>query len=174
MDLRILLPLLDLPHGDDYYAGRIPSAADDRIGRAVAGWTAASPATQAAVREAIDDDRADLLRAWSERLASLAVRLDSSGPLVQGLVALSLAEEADPGEAMLVATLHRRSAEKLGLAPERLFDAAAGRTDLAGARWLRDASDAPEQPEDAGWVEDEDADGFRYGRAAALRSDYYY
>ena len=48
-----------------------------------------------------------------------------------------------------------------------------GTTDLPGARWLRDAGESPDQPEDAGWVEDEDADGFRYGRAAALRSDYY-
>jgi hypothetical protein len=173
MDLRDLLGLLDLPHGEDYYSARIPGPADERIGRAVAAWSAAAPAAQAAIREAIDDERADLLRAWSERLASLGVRLDSSGPLVQGLVALSLAEEADPGEAMLVATLHRRSAEKLDLDADRLFDAAAGRTDLAGARWLRDASEAPEQPEDAGWVEDSDADGFRYGRAAALRSDFY-
>jgi hypothetical protein len=173
MDLRELLELLDLPHGADYYASRIPTGADDRIGRAVAAYSLASPPAQAAIREAIDDDRADLLRTWAERLASLGVRLDSASPLVQGLVALSLAEEADPGEAMLVATLHRRSAEKLDLSPERLFDAAAGRTDLAGARWLRDASEAPEQPEDAGWVEDADDDGFRYGRAAALRSDYY-
>jgi hypothetical protein len=171
MDLHELLDLLDLPRGDRYYASRIPCPADDRVGRAVAAFSAASPPGQAAVREAIDDDRADLLRAWSERLASLGVRLDSGGPLVQGLVGLSLAEEADPAEAMLVATLHRRSAEKLDLQADRIFDAAAGRTDLSGARWLRDARDAPEQPEDAGWIEDEDADGFRYGRAAALRSD---
>src|SRR5919206_16878 len=124
MDLSAVLDLLDLPHADDYYAGRIPAPADERV-----------------------------------------------GPLVQGLIGLSLAEEADPAEAMLVATLHRRSAEKLGLQPERIFDAAAGRTDLAGARWLRDARDTPEQPEDAGWIEDEDADGFRYGRAHALRAD---
>lgn len=172
MDLRELLRLLDVPHGDDYYASRIPSAADERVGRAVAAFSDASAPAQAAIRGAIDDDRADLLRSWGERLASLAVRLESGGLLVQGLVGLSLAEEADPGEAMLVATLHRRSAEKLDLRAERLFDAAAGRTDLAGARWLRDAGEAPEQPEDAGWVEDEDEDGFRYGRAAALRSDY--
>lgn len=173
MDLRELLDLLDVRRDADYYASRIPARADERIGRAVAAFADAAPPVQAAIREAIDDDRADLLRAWSERLASLAVRLESGGPIVQGLVALSLAEEADPSEAMLVATLHRRSAEKLDLPAERLFTAAAGRTDLAGARWLRDASEAPEQPEDAGWVEDEDADGFRYGRAAALRSDFY-
>jgi hypothetical protein len=173
MDLRELLHLLDLPRGDEYYASRIPCAADDRLGRVVAAFSAASPTAQAAIREALDDDRADLLRAWSERLASLGVRLESEGPLVQGLVALSLAEEADPGEAMLVATLHRRSAEKLALEPEQVFEAAVARTDRAGARWLRDASESPEQPEDAGWVEDEDDDGFRYGRAAALRSDYH-
>ena len=171
MDLSAVLGLLDLPHADDYHAGRIPAPADERLGRAVAAFSSAPPAAQAAIREAIGDDRADLLRAWGERLASLGVRLESSGPLVQGLVGLSLAEEADPAEAMLVATLHRRSAEKLGLEAERIFDAAAGRTDLAGARWLRDARDAPEQPEDAGWIEDEDADGFRYGRVPALRSD---
>jgi hypothetical protein len=173
MDLRELLRTRDLPHGGRYHASRIPSAADDRIGRAVAAFTSASPVAQAAIRDAVDDDSADLLRTWAERLASLGVRLESGGPLVQGLVGLSLAEEADPGEAMLVATLHRRSAEKLGLPVQRIFDAAAGRTDLPGARWLRDAGEAPEQPEDAGWVEDEDADGFRYGRAAALRSDFY-
>jgi hypothetical protein len=173
MDLRELLGLLDVPPGSRYYASRIPVAADDRIGRAVAAFSAASPAAQAAIREALDDDASDLLRAWAERMASLAVRLESGGPLVQGLVGLSLAEETDPAEAMLVATLHRRSAEKLGLPVQRIFDGASGRTDLAGARWLRDAGESPDQPEDAGWVEDEDADGFRYGRAAALRSDLY-
>ena len=172
MDLYELLDLMDVGSPDGYHRRRIPGPEDDRVGRAVAAFSTASPAAQAAIRESVDEQRADVLRTWSERLASLGVRLDSGGPLVQGLVGLSLAEEADPSEAVLVATLHRRSAEKLAPRPERLFDAAAGRTDLAGARWLRDARDVPEQPEDAGWVEDEDADGFRYGRAAALRTEW--
>jgi hypothetical protein len=171
MDLHETLSLLDLPRGDAYHRSRIPNAYDSRVGRAVAAFTTATPGGQAAIREAIDDDRAGLLRAWSERLAALGVRLESHSPLVQGLVALSLAQEADGGEALLVAPLHRRSAEKLGLDAERVFDTAAGRTDLAGARWLRDARDSEDQPEDAGYVEDEDADGFRYGRAPVLRSD---
>jgi hypothetical protein len=171
MDLHETLKLLDLPRGDAYHRSRIPNAYDNRVGRAVASFMAASPGGQAAIREAIDDDRAGLLRAWSERLAALGVRLESQSPLVQGLVALSLAQEADPAEALLVAPLHRRSAEKLGLESDRVFDAAAGRADLSGARWLRDARDCDDQPEDTGYVEDEDADGFRYARAAALRSD---
>jgi hypothetical protein len=171
MELHETLTLLDPPPAENYLQSRIPQALDTRVGRAVAAFGVASPGGQAAIREAIDDSRASLLRAWSERMAALAVRLESESPLVQGLVGLSLAQEADTGEALLVAPLHRRSAEKLDVTPDRVFDAAAGRTDLAGARWLRDARDCDDQPEDAGYIEDEDADGFRYGRAAALRID---
>jgi hypothetical protein len=54
----------------------------------------------------------------------------------------------------------------------RLFDEAAGLSDLPGARWLREARDSDDQVEDAGYVEDSDADGFRYMRTAgALRRE---
>jgi hypothetical protein len=166
MDVRDALTVLDLPRGEGYYGHAIPCEEDSRIGRAMKAFTTAQPLWQASFREAVDHDRADLLCAWSERVASLAVRLDSPRPLVLGLVGLSLASDAEVGEALLVAPLHRRSAEKLGADPRRLFDEAAGLTDLPGARWLREARDSEEQVEDAGYVEDEDADGFRYLRAA--------
>jgi hypothetical protein len=170
VDLRDALAALDLPHGAGYYGNPIPCVEDSRIGRAVKAFTAAAPTRQAAFRESIDRDRADLLCAWSERVAALAVRLDSPRPLVLGLVALGLAGESEGGEALLVAPLHRRSAEKLGTDPARAFDEAAGLSDLPGARWLRDARDSADQIEDAGYAEDEDADGFRYMRTAgALR-----
>jgi hypothetical protein len=170
MDVHDALTTLDLPHGVGYYGNPIPCAEDSRIGRAVKAFTAAEPAWQAGFREAVDRDRADLLCAWSERVAALAVRLDSPRPLLMGLVALGLAGEAEGGEALLVATLHRRSAEKLGADPRRAFDEAAGLSDLPGARWLREARDSDDQIEDAGYAEDEDADGFRYMRTAgALR-----
>jgi hypothetical protein len=66
---------------------------------------------------------------------------------------------------MFVPVLHRRSAEIIGLDAGRLFDEAAGRTDLSGARWLADVRDAEEGPEDVGYVEDDDGEGFRYERA---------
>ena len=173
MDAGDALDNLDLPRGERYYEQRIPCSDDSRIGRVLKAFTAAHPVWQSAFREAIDLDRADLLCAWSERMAALAVRLDSTQPLVLGLVALSLADEAADGEALLVAPLHRRSAEKLGADAFRLFDEAAGQTDLAGARWLRDARDSADEPEDTGYVEDEDADGFRYVRTvSALRRRY--
>ncbi len=100
------------------------------------------------------------------------MRLESPRPLVLGLVGLSLADETGDGEALLIAPLHRRSAEKLDADPERLFDEAAGETDLVGARWLRDARDSDDQVEDAGYVEDGEGDDFRYLRTAgATRRD---
>jgi hypothetical protein len=169
MDVRDALTILDLPGGEGYYENAIPCEDDSRIARALKTFTTAEPALQAAFREAIDLDRAHLLCVWSERVAALAVRLDSARPLVLGLVGLCLAGETGDGEAMLVAPLHRRSAEKLGTDPGRLFDEAAGLSDLIGARWLREARDSDDQVEDAGYVEDTDGDGFRYLRAAAAR-----
>jgi hypothetical protein len=166
MDVHDALAILDLQRGHAYYESPIPCEEDSRIGRAVKAFTAAEPSWQAAFREAMDHDRADLLCAWSERVAALAVRLESASPLVLGLVALGLAEEAQDGEALLIAPLHRRSAEKLGADSVRLFDEAAGLTDLAGARWLREARDSDDQVEDTGFVEDGDADDFRYLRTA--------
>jgi hypothetical protein len=164
VDVRDELSRIDVPHGGGYYRSRIPCPADSEIARAVRAFSDATPREQAAFRTGIDQARADLLHVWSERLAALAVRLDSGQPLVLGLVGLSLAQGSDEREALLVAPLHRRSAEKLGLDPVRVFDEAAGRTDLAGARWLADLRDSDEQPEDAGYVEDDDGEGFRYER----------
>ena len=156
MDVRYALAMLDLPHGDGYYDGPIPCGDDERIARSVRAFTEADPGWQAAFRDAIDHDRADLLCA------------DSSRPLVLGLVGLSLADEAIAGEALLVSPLHRRSADKLDVDADRLFDEAAGLTDLIGARWLRDARDSGDEVEDAGYVEHFGEDGFRYLRAAGV------
>ena len=132
MDASDALASLDLPYAEPYHDRRLPCADDSRIGSALKAFTGAPPVWQASFREAIDLDRADLLCVWSERIAALAVRLDSARPLVLGLVALSLADESADGEAILIAPLHRRSAEKLGADPSRIFDEAAGLTDLAG------------------------------------------
>jgi hypothetical protein len=168
MDVHDALTVLDLPRAEGYYESAIPGPEDSRVARAVRAFTEAEPSWQAAFRDAIDADRADLLCAWSERVAAMAVRLDSASPLVLGLVGLSVADEAGEGEALLIAPLHRRSAEKLDADASRLFDEAAGLTDLIGARWLREARDSDDQVEDAGYVEHQDEDGFRYLRAAGI------
>jgi hypothetical protein len=163
-DVREQLERLGLPGGGGYYRSRIPCPEDAEIGRAIRAFADATPREQAAFRAGIDRTRAGLLQVWSERMAALGVRLDSQQPLVLGLVGLSLAQADDDHEALLVAPLHRRSAEKLGVDAGRVFDEAAGRTDLAGARWLSEMRDSEDQPEDAGYVEDDDGEGFRYER----------
>jgi hypothetical protein len=120
METSDALATLDLPRHEGYYERPIPCAADSRIGRAVKAFTAAPPVWQASFREAIDLDRADLLCAWSERMAAMAVRLESPRPLVLGLVALSLADESGDGEAQLVArsaSSMRRPASPTSRAP---------------------------------------------------------
>ncbi len=163
-DVRTELRRLELPGGGGYYRSRIPCEEDSEIARAIHAFTESTPRDQAAFRAGIDRSRAGLLQVWSERIAALAVRLDSPRPLVLGLVGLSLAQADDEHEAVLVAPLHRRSAEKLEVDAGRIFDEAAGLTDLAGARWLAEQRDSDEQPEDAGYVEDDDGEGFRYER----------
>ena len=165
IDVRTELRRLEIsPAGGGYYRSRIPCPEDSEIARAISAFAQATPREQAAFRAGIDHTRAGLLQVWSERIAALAVRLDSPKPLVLGLVGLSLAQADEEHEALLVAPLHRRSAEKLGVDAGRIFDEAAGQTDLAGARWLAEMRDSDDQPEDAGYVEDDDGEGFRYER----------
>jgi hypothetical protein len=167
MDLRELLGMLDMPPGEGYYRSRIPCVEDERVAKVVRAFSESSPGRQAVFREAVDGVRAGLLLVFSERMAAMAVRMGSVEPIVQGLVAASLAQEGDPREALAVPALHRRSAELLSVDTIRLFDEAAGRTDLAGAHWLRDVRDAEESPEDVGYEEADDGEGFRYERAIA-------
>src|SRR5918911_4809044 len=107
MDVRELLAQLDLPPGDHYYRSRIPCPEDERVARVVRAFSESSPGRQAVFREAIDGVRAGLLLVFSERMAALAVRMESGQPIVQGLVAASLAQEGDPREALAGAAAHR-------------------------------------------------------------------
>src|SRR3954452_247237 len=147
MDLSELLSQLDMPPGEGYYRSRIPCPEDERIARVVRAFSEASPGRQAVFREAMDGIRAGLLLVFSERVAALAVRLQSAEPIVQGLVAASLGHEGDPGEARGGPPQHGRSAERRGVHTGRSSCEAAARTGLSGARWLRDVRDAEDAPE---------------------------
>src|SRR4051794_4605434 len=98
MDLRELLGMLDMPPGEGYYRSPIPCPEDERVARVVRAFSESSPGGQAVFREAVDGVRAGLLLVFSERMAALAVRMESAQPVVQGLVAASLAQEGDPRE----------------------------------------------------------------------------
>ena len=76
-DVRTELARLELPGGGGYYRSRIPCPEDSEIARAIKAFTESTPREQAAFRAGIDRTRAGLLQVWSERIAALAVRLDS-------------------------------------------------------------------------------------------------
>ena len=78
-----------------------------------------------AVRSVLNREQGDVLAAFAERLASLAVRDPHNGPmhLRRGLLALGLAFGTAPDyrDVMLVLPLLWRSAQILGLDPEHEF-----------------------------------------------------
>src|SRR3982751_6117934 len=96
MDLRELLGMLDMPPGEGYYRSRIPCPEDERGARVVRAFSESSPGRQAVFREAIDGVRAGLLLVFSERMAALAVRMESGEPVVQGLLAAALGPGGGP------------------------------------------------------------------------------
>ena len=141
-----------MPPGEGYYRSRIPCPEDERVARVVRAFSESSPGRQAVFREAVDGVRAGLLLVFSERMAALAVRLESARPIVPG--------PRSPRRWPRRATRARRSPcppctaaapRSSGSTPPRLFDEAAGRTDLSGAHWLRDVRDAEDSPEDVGY-----------------------
>ena len=156
-----------MPPGEGYYRSRIPCPEDERVARVVRAFSESSPGRQAVFREAVDGVRAGLLLVFSERMAALAVRMESAQPIVQGLIAASLAQEGDPREALAVPALHRRSAEILDVDTGRLFDEAAGRTDLTRDRGPLQWGEAQMSLGDVGYEEADDGEGFRYERAVA-------
>src|SRR3954462_4532468 len=151
MDLRELLGMLDMPPGEGYYRSRIPCPEDERVARVVRAFSESSPGRQAVFREAVDGVRAGLLLVFSERMAALAVRMESAQPVVQGLIAASLAQEGDPREALAVPALHRRSAEPLGVEPMRLFGGAPGPPDPRGPHRLARRPHPEQRPGDVGY-----------------------
>src|SRR3954453_19349544 len=102
MDLSELLSQLDMPPGEGYYRSRIPCPEDERVARVVRAFSESSPGRQAVFREAMDGVRAGLLLLFSESMSAVAVRMESAQPVVQGLIAPSLAQEGDPREALAV------------------------------------------------------------------------
>lgn len=112
---------------------------DREVEAVVRAIAAAAPAERAALRGALSARTADLLRAWGERMATVAVRRGDRDLVVLGLVALSLAGEdlVDERERLIAVPLHKRAAKRVGEKPRQLFDEAAALSDEAGARWLR-------------------------------------
>ena len=165
--------MLDMPPGESYYRSRIPCPEDERVAKVVRAFSESSPGRQAVFREAVDGVRAGLLLVFSERMAALAVRMESAQPIVQGLVAARSPRRATRAR-------HSPSPPCTAAAPRSSAWTPApvrrGRRPdgPSGAHWLRDVRDAEDSPEDVGYEEADDGEGFRYERAIARQPRHRY
>src|SRR5690242_4318116 len=83
---------------------RIPHALDDVVERVVADYRSAPPTQRRDMLGEVQPRIADVLSAYGERMAAVAVRQSSTEPLRRGLVAMGMAEGAltDPRNNLLV------------------------------------------------------------------------
>lgn len=153
---------------EDYGNLPIPHPRDDEIEALILRWASLDPeARERAVAEIGEDQRFTLL-AYSERMASRAVR-DRNGELIfMGLLALGLdGWRADWRDNAVLLCLHHDAALKAGIPPEAVFERAATllppRVGAALQAFLRRT--AEDKSLDAmGYKNGTDADGFRYRR----------
>ena len=113
----------DWRHNNNGYGRRrIPCDCDDEISRFIDLWITASVTDRESITEAITSGDANLFRAYSERMASLAVRRCSSQIIINGLVSLSVDNwKFDSREYLMVASIIYHSAELIGQDPLALL-----------------------------------------------------
>jgi hypothetical protein len=99
---------------------------------------------------------------WSERAATLAVRLGSRELVVLGLVAASLPRTIDTREILRIVPLHRRAATLVGADVDAVFSSAAAHTDQRGRDLLETLRNSTVRLEDMGFIEDYETGEFAF------------
>ena len=148
----------------------IPHPLDDVVHRLVDGADAADSDDRRLFLGLLNLDQAQVFNAYSERMASLAVRRRDPALVRDGLRASALASHVeDIREIILILSLHYRSLEKLGVDPVVPF-AEVVASGLGNDGFAMAAGTYPGRREEdrsigaMGYVEGQDADGFRYVR----------
>jgi len=146
----------------------IPQPRDMEIGGLLRSWLSLEePSRKAALSEVSEDHRFTLI-AYSERMASLAVRDRNREHIILGLVALGLDGWRDDWrDNAAVVCLHHDAARRMGLHPDDLFEEAARMLPDKPANALRSflrRSEEDKAVEAMGYSAMADTDGFRYKR----------
>jgi hypothetical protein len=146
----------------------IPQPRDGEITSQIKNWMGLSELARQESASHILDKQRFLFLAYSERMASLAVREDSEELLVLGLIALGLdGWRFDWCENLLVVSLHYDAAERIGANPETVFERAAALLSEKPADGLRSflrRSARDRSLEAMGYIAHSDDQGFRYKR----------
>jgi hypothetical protein len=160
------LEILARDANQGYGLGPLPRVRDAQIGQII---DRLGQNEFASLQEFFDSDHADMLLAFAERMASLAVRRQSRQDIHRGLLAAGIAASLsiDSREVILILPLMWHSAEIIGLDPCQEFVLVA--EELKGDAGvfletftLRSARDRDIQV--MGYIESVDEEGFRYRR----------
>lgn len=153
---------------DGYGTWPIPDPLDDHISSLIDKWRNLSSEEREVESKAITEEQCATLLAYSERMASLAVRTKSQDLVVLGLLALGIdGWQIDWRENTLLLCLHFDASNKIGIDPEITFRNAAGFLPQNVAAALIDflRRDPQDQSlKSMGYKESVDTDGFRYQR----------
>lgn len=159
---------LDVASNQGYGRLPIPAPRDEQILALLREWQCLSEEEREAASRLITKDQMLTLLAFSERMASLAVRVRNRAFVVSGLIALGLdGWRTDWRENMLLLCLHFDASKKIGADLDSIFQEAANtlssKVSTALVAFLK-RSPADQSLEAMGYKESVDEDGFRYQR----------
>jgi len=146
----------------------IPQPIDGEITELMRAWADLSPSERSATSLRLSDQQSLKLQAYSERMATFAVRTRDPERIFFGLLALGAdGWRGDWREKVLVLSLHYDAIKRLTANPEAMFERAAALLSPKAASAL--ASYLQRSPENKsikvmGYVVASDDDGFRYQR----------
>ena len=120
------------------------------------------------IRESVGRDQKRVFLAFAERMASLAVRLNSQEPLMMAMMAMFLQIGiGDVREDIIILTLIHAAAEKISSDPRFVFLESArqfGLNDTSGLEAYLGRSNESKSLKSMGYSEGVDEDGFRFVR----------
>ena len=153
---------------DGYGSWPIPHTLDQKIGSLIEDWCELPRGDRDREATTIVEEQAAVLRAFSERMATLAVRSRDRHLLFLGLLALGIdGGLVDWREDILLLSLHFDAAKKVGIAPNEVFSEAGkllpSRVSEVLTAFLN-RSPEDQSLEVMGYEESSDEGGFRYRR----------
>ncbi|MER5266104.1 hypothetical protein ABTZ99_28855 [Actinosynnema sp. NPDC002837] len=105
-----------------YLGIKLSHELDDVVESVVAGYLDATPAARQEILDAIRPRAAGVLCVFGQRMATMAVRTDSTVPLYRGLIGMGMAERTldDPRNSLFVLAAVNHSATTLGTSITRV------------------------------------------------------
>ena len=145
----------------------IPIQRDHEVSRLLRAWAELSEAERRLEeRNFVEKYHRESLECYSERMASLAVRINDDEPVFLGLLALGVHGWSKPWRINVkIVSLHHDALRRIGVEPARVFEKASKLLPEKAAMGLRLFLDRPphlKSIEQMWYAEGRDADGFRY------------